>query len=148
MAKLLLLILLGVPCSAAWAATRCEDPAGKVSYVEGTCPAGTQAVREVSAPVPAPTKVEQSAALQRSREEQKQAEKLRKEREVQEKSAALQQARAADAAAKKQRKCDLLGVRLKRAEEDVRTSDQRTLAMKQKHAKRRAEDYAMECGKK
>ncbi|MGL4574945.1 MAG: hypothetical protein ACRCV9_09165 [Burkholderiaceae bacterium] len=102
------------------AATRCEDAAGKVTYVEGACPAGTKSVREVGKAA-APPVTEQTTAVNRASQEYKDAERLRIAREKQE----TKQANA-NAAAKKRdnaqaKKCERLAVRVKRAKEDEKS---------------------------
>jgi hypothetical protein len=126
------------------AATRCEDAAGKVSYVEGACPSGTRSVREVGKPVTPPV-ADQTSAVNRATQEYKDAERLRIAREKQENKQANANAAAAKRDNAQAKKCERLAVRVKRAKEDEKSVTPKDAEKKKLKRTRLEEDYAMQC---
>ncbi|MFM2400037.1 MAG: hypothetical protein RL341_2194 [Pseudomonadota bacterium] len=126
------------------AATRCEDAAGKVTYVEGACPAGTKSVREVGKPA-APAVTDQTTAVNRASQEYKDAERLRIAREKQENKQASANAAATKRANAQAKKCERLAVRVKRAKEDEKSVTPKDAEKKKLKRTRLEEDYAMQC---
>jgi hypothetical protein len=103
------------------AATRCEDAAGKVNYVEGACPSGTRSVREVGKPVTPPV-ADQTSAVNRATQEYKDAERMRIAREKQEKldaKALKARASAQKKADDRKRSCTKLQNRIKEVTDDI-----------------------------
>lgn len=126
------------------AVTRCESADGKVSYVEGACPAGSKAIRDVS-PAAKPATDDQIKATQKASQEYKDAERLRIAREKQERkqmTASTAADKRAKAAAKK---CETLAVRLKRAKEDEKSVTPKDAEKKKLKRTRLEEDYARQC---
>ncbi|HET7772267.1 MAG TPA: hypothetical protein VFK82_00415, partial [Burkholderiaceae bacterium] len=101
LAGLSLWVCTWVSAPAQAALTRCEDAAGKVTYVQGECPGGTRAVREVSTS-PAASSAEQRQAQQQAGAEARSAAQLRSERERKERAEAAAERRAQAAATKRQ----------------------------------------------
>jgi hypothetical protein len=126
------------------AATRCEDAAGKVSYVEGSCPAGTKSVREVGKAA-TPAVSDQTTAVNRATQEYKDAERMRIAREKQENKQASANAAATKRDNAQAKKCERLAVRVKRAKEDEKSVTPKDAEKKKLRRTRLEEDYAMQC---
>jgi hypothetical protein len=126
------------------APTRCESSDGAVTYVEGTCPAGANAVREV-APAAKPAADDQVKAVQKASQEYKDAERLRIAREKQERKQLAANIAADKRAKSAAKKCERLAVRLKRAKEDEKSVTPKDAEKKRLKRTRLEEDYAMQC---
>jgi hypothetical protein len=141
---LLCAVAVGMSGAHTHAATRCENSSGQVTYVEGACPSGSKAVRDVGKPAVPPVS-EQTTAVNRASQEYKDAERMRIAREKQERKQANASA-AADKRAKAQaKKCQKLAVRVKRAKEDEKSVTPKDAEKKKLKRTRLEEDFAMQC---
>jgi hypothetical protein len=126
------------------AATRCESADGKVSYVDGACPAGTKTVRDVS-PAARPATDDQIKATQKASQEYKDAERMRIAREKQERKQMTATAAADKRAKASAKKCETLAVRIKRAKDDEKSVTPKDAETKKRKRTRLEEDYARQC---
>ncbi len=132
-------------CAPAQAAlTRCEDTAGKVTYMQGECPGGTRAVREVSTS-PAASSAEQRQAQQQSAAEARSAAQLKTEREKKERAEAAAERRAQAAASKRQQQCTKLKLHAQRLADQAQRATPAKQAQARQKAQRAADDYAARC---
>jgi hypothetical protein len=140
------LSLLGaLACSPAHAAlTRCEDGAGKVTYVQGECPTGLKAVREVNTS-PAASTDEQRAAQQRAVAEARSANQLQAQREKKERADAAEQRKAQQAAAHRSKHCAKLKLHAQRTSEQAAKATPAKQEAARRRAQRAADDYAAAC---
>lgn len=143
----LLVLLTHAPTQVfAQAATRCEDAAGKVTYVDGLCPTGSKSTRQVSAaPIPHPR--EQAAAIERASTESKQLEKLRVAQEKEEKKNGIAKVRADKTVATKKAACDRKLTSVKRAQKKAAEATGKTANSKKQRASLLQEDYEADCKK-
>src|SRR6185295_1017584 len=117
------------PSALAQKVERCESPEGKVTYSNTTCPAGTQAIRNIE-PDPGPTAADQKAARERAQQHSRELDKLERQRQKEEEKAARQRASADAKQAKRDAECSKLDARVNaaRAEYETATLQQRQQA--------------------
>ncbi len=130
----------------AQAATRCEDAAGNVTYMQGSCPTGSKSTRQVSA-APLLDPREKAAATQRASADSKQLEKLRVAEEKEEKKNSIAKARADKAVATKKAACDRKLTSVKRAQKKAAEATGKTANSKKQRASLLQEDYEADCKK-
>ena len=130
----------------AQAATRCEDAAGNVTYMQGSCPTGSKSTRQVSA-APLLDPREKAAATQRASADSKQLEKLRVAEEKEEKKNSIAKARADKAVATKKAACDRKLTSVKRAQKKAAEATGKTANSKKQRASLLQEDYETNCKK-
>ncbi|KPF66854.1 hypothetical protein IP84_15310 [beta proteobacterium AAP99] len=134
--------LITAPAHAAL--TRCEDPTGKVTYVQGECPAGLRAVREVNTS-PAASTDEQRAAQQRAAGEARSANQLQAQREKRGRADAAEQRKAQQAAAQRSKHCAKLKLHAQRTSEQAAKASPQKQEAARRRAQRAADDYAAAC---
>ena len=117
------------PSALAQKVERCESAEGKVTYSNTTCPAGTQAIRNIE-PDPGPTAADQKAARERAQQHSRELDKLERQRQKEEEKAARQRASADAKQAKRDAECSKLDARVNaaRAEYETATLQQRQQA--------------------
>ena len=126
------------------APTRCEDSAGRVTYVDAACPAGTRAVRAVST-APAVAEPDQKNAQQRAAAESKEARRLQGDREKKERADAAEQRKAQQAAATRSKHCAKLKLHAQRTAETAAKAPPAKADAARRKAQRAADDYALAC---
>ncbi|MBX7230353.1 MAG: DUF4124 domain-containing protein [Burkholderiaceae bacterium] len=125
---------------------RCEDMAGKVIYVNDSCPPGTQATRQVhSAPTPNPS--EQQAAQARAKEQSDELKKLQLAQEKEDKANRIAKALAEKAAATKKAACARKLNSWRQAERRADEAIGKAAHTKKQHAVFLGEAYEADCGK-
>jgi hypothetical protein len=137
-------LCLALAFPAAAQTLRCEDAAGKVTYVQGTCPPGTQPVRTLAEPPP-PLPADRAAASARAHSEARESKRIDKERAAEEahraKAARAEEARArADA-----RTCRRLELRLKQAGDDLKNATLKRQAQAERNLRKARDSYQLEC---
>jgi Skp family chaperone for outer membrane proteins len=139
-------VLITLPTLAAGAqALRCEDAYGRVTYEQIRCPNGTKLVRTIDEQGK-PTPSEEAAAAERARREAKELQRAEQERQKEE-------ARRAKAASEQQKKaqstvhrCKHLELRVKQAEDDLKTASLNRQAQAESKVSKAKESYALDCG--
>jgi hypothetical protein len=126
------------------ALTRCEDGAGKVTYVQGECPSGLKAVREVTTS-PAASSEEQRQAQQLAAKEVRAADQLQVQRAKKERADAAEQRKAQQAAAQRSKHCAKLKLHAQRTSEQVARATPAKQEAARRRAQRAADDYAAAC---
>jgi hypothetical protein len=143
MLRLMLTTLLLAACTPALAMYKCES-GGKLSYSDTPCTDGKNVIIRDAALQPADA-TGTSVRLLRDKTEANRLERERHQRESQDEKERLQAARAA---ARSHKKCDSLALRTKWAEEDAVHAAGKSAAKVKRRARRSAEKYELECGKK
>jgi hypothetical protein len=142
--RYLFAVLLACAAMPGSATTRCEAADKTISYVQGSCPPGSTAMRRVDAAV-SPAPEDQHKAIQQASQRYKDAERLRLAREKQETKQLNADIAASKRAQSNAQQCKRLAVRLKRAKEDERSVTPKDAEKKRIKRVRLEEDFAMQC---
>lgn len=126
------------------ALTRCEDSAGKVTYVQGECPSGLKTVREVNTS-PAASTEEQRQAQQRAAGDARSASQMQAQREKKERADAAEQRKAQQAAAHRSKHCAKLKLHAQRTAEQAAKAAPAKQEAARRRAQRAADDYTAAC---
>lgn len=139
------LAALLAPDAGAQSIQRCEGPRGTVTYANGPCPTGTNAVREVNT-APAVAVSDQKAARDRATRDSKQLERLQRDRQAEETKAEKARANTARKEEARQRECKKLAARVDTARD---TAASATLAQRtdaERKLRRAQDQHTRDCG--
>lgn len=134
------LLLGSLPAHALY---KCSGPHG-TSYSDQACAAGTAGAE--LAPPAAPDAAAVRQAEQRSAQEQARLRQLASERERRQAQEESARARAEAGRQAHQKKCKLLEMKKRWGEEDAASATLKREAHARRSARRKAEQYALECG--
>lgn len=146
MFRLFLLALLVSFSAPALAIYKCESN-GKITYSDEPCRGGK--VLDLQEPVTGKIPAADAAhARQEIAREKKEVQRLEKERHKSEGQDEKLQHKIAAVQFSKQKKCTSLDMRKKWSEEDAATAHGKSVEKAKRRARRQAEKYEIECGKK
>jgi hypothetical protein len=144
MRRLLPLLFACAATTAHAQATRCEAPDGKITYVNGGCPAGTRAAKSVGAAPPA-SDADRKAAEARAAADRKQAEALSKQQRAADEKLAKERAAQAARDKKQTQECAKLELKRRHAQEDYDRAPPKSKDSAQVKLRRAGEAYAAMC---
>lgn len=145
MSRILLLSLLVSASSPALAIYKCESN-GKVTYSDTVCRDG-KSIEFRAAADGTPFSADADDAMRQAAHEKALAERLKSERHKREATEDRQQLKAARLYQNTQKKCASLAMRKKWSEQDAAAAAGKSADKARRNARRKAEQYALECGK-
>lgn len=124
---------------------RCEDSAGRVTYVNGACPDNARRVRDVAAE-PAPSASDRQLAKERAHNDSAALKQIEKKK-VADEAAAARQAQLTQAKTDKlAATCRKLELKLRAARDAVAASTLAQRTERQRQVQRVEDDYVRDCG--
>jgi hypothetical protein len=123
---------------------RCEAADGRITYVNGTCPPGSRAVKSVDAP-PAPSAADRKQAAQRAAADAKTLDAQQKQQRADEERRNKQVAAAEKQEQGLKRECAQFALRIKHAEQNLAHASPKQRDAAQRKRQQMQETYALQC---